>query len=140
MAAKGKEDSYKTELYKAYDYATTEFDKSLTLISSGMLAVSFAFIEKIVSLKEAKEKDVLIDGWYMLGIAIVLSSVAHLINILLLRLVIVYHKQEDDIIQRGIRIGGDILIQSLNLITLALILIGSLDIIAFIKLNISNGT
>ena len=128
--------SYKSELYKAYDYATTEFDKSLTYISSGILAVSFAFIEKIVPLSTAKNKNVLIDGWYLLGIAIVLSSVAHFINILLLRLTISYYKPKDDNRQKKIRVFGDLLIQLLNISILVLILVGSLKIICFIKTNI----
>ena len=130
------QDNFKQELYKAYDYATTEFDKSLTFISSGILAVSFAFIEKIIKLKEAKSKETLIEGWYLLGIAIVLSSAAHLINIFLLRLTIIYHKPEDDKYQKRIRVFGDLFIQLLNVSTLTLILIGSLKIISFIKTNI----
>lgn len=129
-------DSYKEQLYKAYDYATTEFDKSLTFISSGILAVSFAFIEKIVPLAKAINKDTLVDGWYLLGYAIVLSCVAHLINIFLLRLTITYYKPQDDVCQKRIRTFGDLFIQLLNIITLILILIGSLKIISFVKTNI----
>ncbi len=131
-----KKDSYLEELYKAYDYSTTEFDKSLTFVSSGILAVSFAFIEKLVPLAKANFKETLVCGWYILAIAIFISVLAHFVNIQVLKSVIKNYKPVDDDAQTKTRKRGETTIQLMNITTLILILIGSLKIIYFIKLNI----
>lgn len=128
------EDKYLEELYKTLDYSSTEFDKSLTYISGGMLAVSFAFIEKIVVLKTAIFKGLLIQGWYILGVSIVLSVIAHFVNVIILHQMIKYYKDEKKTLK--IQKVGNFVIQSLNALTLLLILIGSINIINFIKVNI----
>src|SRR2546430_1885005 len=104
---KAMKDPYLQELYKAYDYSTTEFDKSLTFISSGILIVSFAFIEKIVPLAKAVSKNLLISGWYILAGAILVSVLAHFINIQILRSVIKNYKSQDDSVQMSGRIVGE---------------------------------
>lgn len=132
-----EEDNYLEQLRKAYDYSTAEFDKSLTYISSGMLTVSFAFIENIIPLKDAKHnKEDLIFGWYTLTVAIFISVLAHYLNIFFLKWIINIYKPEDDEYQRRVRNGCDYSIQAMNIITLLLILIGSLKIIYFVKTNI----
>ncbi len=134
--AEDKENSYLAELYKAYHYSKSSFDKSLTFIASGMLAISFAFIEKIITLNTAKSKDILINGWIILAIAIFLSVLAHYAEINLLKLVIQYFNEKDNKKQKWIRSIGDFVIEIINILTLVLILIGSINIIFFIKINI----
>jgi NADH:ubiquinone oxidoreductase subunit 2 (subunit N) len=133
---KNPEDLYLVELYKAYDYCTTEFDKSLTYVSSGILAVSFAFIEKIVPLKSAVSKGYLITGWYLLGIAIFLSVVAHYVNIILLRKIISRRNAQTEMERKKMENRSEVMIQIFNVLTLVLIAIGSWLIISFIKINI----
>ncbi|GAC1707882.1 MAG: hypothetical protein NVS9B7_22110 [Flavisolibacter sp.] len=54
-----EKDTYAEQLYSGLSYSQSEFDKSLSLISSGLLAGSFAFIDKIVKIENAKCKNLL---------------------------------------------------------------------------------
>jgi hypothetical protein len=127
---------YLTQLYEAYKYANTEFDKSLTYISSGILTVSFVFIEKIVPLTNAVNKEYLITGWKILGASIVVSSFSHLVNIYSLRYYISNYKEVDNIEQKKIRKKEGIVSFIITSLTLFLIIFGSLKITTFIKDNI----
>ncbi|MBX9448806.1 MAG: hypothetical protein KL787_03415 [Taibaiella sp.] len=133
---KNKE-NYLNELYKAYEYSTAEFDKSLTLISCGILGVSFAFIEKIVPIASAECKDLLINAWVILGIAIGISLIAHYLNIVFIKIVIKNYNSKNSPLEERVRKRSEIAIQLLNLITFLLTTIGTILIFIFIKKNIS---
>ncbi len=54
-----------------------DYEKYITLISSGALGLSITFIEKIVPLKNATEKWILIAGWILLTITLFVSLLSH---------------------------------------------------------------
>lgn len=128
------QDDYLVELYKALDYSQTEFDKSLTYISSGILAISYAFIDKVVNLKEAEFKALLIQGWIIISISIAISLLAHGASTVFLALSITHHG--DEIKSRQIRNGSNIVVWMLNIVTITLLVIGSINIFNFIRVNL----
>lgn len=70
------------EFYKTLTYSNTEFDKQVLFIASGTFGVSFAFIDKVVRIQEASNKNLLICSWYILGATIFLSLFAHFMSIM----------------------------------------------------------
>lgn len=70
-------DTFEQELYKLYTYSTQEYDKNILYIASGALGISFAFIEKIVTLKSASFNWVLMAGWVFLTLTILLYLFSH---------------------------------------------------------------
>lgn len=128
------EKAYIAQLYKDYDYGSTEFDKSLTYISSGVLGVSYAFIDKVVPLKSCHFKGLLIQGWILLSIAIFLSLLGHYASVWVQKLLIRYALDIEN--KRKIYIKGEIITQAINIGVMTLILIGSINILNFIKINL----
>ena len=128
-------DDYINRLYSALEYSQTEFDKSLTFIASGLLAGSFAFIDKIVKVDAAAHKYLLVLGWAILGLAIGLATFGHSQSIKLISNSISSFKENDDTNQRSTRVNANKVIGRINNGTILLIVVGSLLIFAFILLN-----
>lgn len=64
-------------------YSTEQFDKNITLIASGALAISFGFIKDIVpNFNEATHKQQLTGAWYIFSFVIFVSLVTHFISML----------------------------------------------------------
>lgn len=72
--------NHSDEFYKALNYSTSEFDKSIVFIASGALGISMAFIDKIVPLETAINKEWLIGAWGLFGITILLNMITHFIS------------------------------------------------------------
>ena len=80
-----KNDKYTDEQYQALKYSNEQFDKNVLYIASGALGISFAFIEKIVNLKVAHCKELLISSWYLFAGVIFISLIAHFVSIMVNR-------------------------------------------------------
>lgn len=130
-----KKVDYINQLYSDRNYSQTEFDKSLILIASGLLAGSFAFIDKIVKIEHAGFRIFLILGWILLALAIGLSSICHFRSIVHIERAITIYKPKDTKEQKEARSSANREIACLNICTMLLILIGSISIILFIYLN-----
>src|SRR5579863_10174034 len=120
-----KKESYIDKLYSDRNYSQTQFDKSLILIASGLLAGSFAFIDKIVQIDCANFKFLLLIGWILLALAIGLSSICHFRSIVYIEKAITLYKPKDDKLQKESRLKGNREIAHLNIWTMILILLGS---------------
>lgn len=125
---------YEQELYKTLSYSNEQFDKNVLFIASGALAISFAFIEKLVpNLGIAKNKDCLIDAWFYFGAVIFISLICHFISILSIRWSINNHNKKD--FGKGMRLWN-IVTRILNFTMIIGLLIGIILLINFIKQNI----
>jgi len=131
-------EEYLTQLYKDLDYSSVEFDKSLTYVSSGVLAISYAFIDKIVNLEKSIFNEYLITGWVIISISIFIALLAHYISILFQKAAIKHYKRQDDSKQEKIRKWSWRVIGGMNLLNIALILIGTLYIFYFININLNS--
>lgn len=68
---------FEEQLYSLYAESQQEYDKQLLYIATGTLGITFAFIEKIIPLKEAKVVWVLFVGWLLLVGCIILFLFSH---------------------------------------------------------------
>jgi hypothetical protein len=132
-------DKFLERLYEERTYSYTEFDKGLTYISSGMMGVSFAFIDKIVKLEASIEGDLLMAGWLILCIAIVLSVINHYLNLHLINKQIVKFRSLKKATNKLSVKFKNTTIQKLNIINVILIIHGSIFIIFFIFINLKYG-
>lgn len=125
--------AYVQELYKTLTYSNEQFDKHVLFIASGAFGISFAFIEKLVDLEEAVSTDCLIQSWYAFAIVIFVSLISHFVSTLSLRWSISNYGKDnwDKIMKRW-----NYLIRSLNILMIFGLLIGSILLISFIKLNV----
>lgn len=129
-------DEYLNQLYKAWDDSFKEFNKKLTFVSSGIFAVSYAFIDKVVELPKAKEKGTLVFGWELVGIAIFITLLGFAFDVLFNWFAISYYAPKDDARQRRVRHASAWTAFLISVASLVLLVIGSLNIISFIKQNI----
>ena len=129
---------------KSIDYAENDFEKKITQISAGALALSITFIDKIVDILNAKYFFVLILGWVLLGICLSLN----LFNALFSRKQNMNSLDEyNNIISTNRNLDDDYfnkvkkrnkLIVNIDYISLVTLLLGIFLIIVFSSLNISN--
>jgi hypothetical protein len=68
---------FRKSVYENKLKSEDDYEKYLTLISSGALALSITFIEKIVNLNNATCKVLLIAGWVLLTITLLGSLLSH---------------------------------------------------------------
>ena len=68
---------FRKSVYENKLKSEDDYEKYLTLISSGALALSITFIEKIVILNNAICKGLLITGWVLLTITLLGSLLSH---------------------------------------------------------------
>jgi hypothetical protein len=68
---------FRKSVYENKLKSEDDYEKYLTLISSGALALSITFIEKIVNLNNATCKGLLIAGWVLLTITLLGSLLSH---------------------------------------------------------------
>jgi hypothetical protein len=136
------DEEYTKEQYTALKYSNEQFDKSIQLIASGALGISFAFIEKIVKLEYAICKSLLINAWVIFAIVIFISLITHFVSILANRWAIenLYEVDADintklDYFKKARRYWN-YPIRALNVMMIIGLFIGMLFLITFIKQNI----
>lgn len=123
------------EVNSTLRYSNEQFDKTIVFITSGAFGISFAFIEKIVKLKEATHKIILIDAWYIFAIVIFISLVCHFLSSQANSWAVKNHKLSDENYNKGIS-KWNRWIRGLNISMIVGLLLGTLLLIHFINLNI----
>lgn len=134
-------DEYQKEQYAALKYSNEQFDKSLGFIASGSLGISFAFIEKIVNLHTAQNKQFLFSSWYIFSSVIFLSLITHFVSILANRWSIVNVCNENSTPEEVrdynfTRKVWNTIIRASNVIMIVGIFVGMLFLISFIQHNL----
>lgn len=71
---------YQKSLSDTLSKSQDDFEKQLSFISAGALGLSMLFIEKIVPLKTACHKWLLITGWSLLAITLFSNLVSHFLS------------------------------------------------------------
>ena len=135
-------EEYSKEQYAALKYSNEQFDKSIQFIASGALGISFAFIEKIVVLKLAVCKHLLVTDWSIFAVVIFISLATHFISIIANRWAIenLFDESADNktIVDYFNKVNWywNYPIRALNVSMIVGLLIGMLYLISFIKYNI----
>jgi hypothetical protein len=128
-----EDEAYIQELYKTLNYSNEQFDKHVLFIASGALGISFAFIEKIVNLKEAASKDLLIEAWRYFAAVIFVSLISHFVSSLSIRWSISHYGEESwDKKSKQ----WNYIIRGLNILMISGLLYATLSLINFINQNI----
>jgi hypothetical protein len=73
-------DKYKEELTKVLDKSQDTFEKQLSYISAGALAISMTFIKDVVKFDNAEDKQLIIVGWVLLVLTLLVNFISHLIS------------------------------------------------------------
>ena len=129
------DENYVKELYKTLSYSNEQFDKNVLFIASGALGISFAFIEKLVKLDKAINKDLLTNAWYYFAIVIFISLICHFVSSLSIRWSISNHNQNEKNFNKGMK-RWNFTIRFLNAFMIIGLLIGTIYLINFLKQNI----
>ncbi len=121
-----------------------DFERLITYLSAGGLALSFTFIEDLVPLATAKWKWLLITGWASLGCTLLLNLWSHVISTN-------FHensiKEFDELDQDSETekveydtklVSRNSIISKINLLTTLLLSIGVLLLVLFTSINVLN--
>jgi len=134
----GKQEE-RNEFFKTIEKSEDDFEKKITQISAGALALSITFIDKIVDIPNAKYFWILILGWILLALTLSIN----LISILVSRKLNMRTLNEIDIetdrevIYENIK-KRNTTIRNLDLISLIKLLLGIFLIVLFSSININN--
>lgn len=132
-------DEYWNNIQKSIDSIEIDFEKKLTYISAGALALSLTFLDKIVDITKAEFLWIIILGWIFLIITLCVNLSSQL-----------YSKRccwnvmddiEKGLDQNKIKINVDRRnkkIEKINIITLLSLCLGIVMIIIFSTINIEN--
>lgn len=118
-------------------YSIEQFDKAIVFIASGALGISFAFIKDIIpDLKKAIKTENLIYSWYLFGAVIFISLVAHFISILAHSWAVQNSGLANTDFNAKVKYWN-LPIRILNVLMIALISIGIIQLIYFIQTNLN---
>lgn len=114
-----------------------DYEKYITLISSGALGLSITFIEKIVPLSNAIEKWILIAGWILLTITLFVSLLSHFYSRRYSETTIedIDNDLSYDLIAVNIKRRNKHL-ELFNFSTISTLFLGIISIIIFVSINI----
>ena len=121
---------YIETLTKGFFYSTEQFDKAVLFVSSGALAISMTFIEKIVPLKDAHCKQVLVFSWLFEALTILLFTINHYISKK------AFNKRLENYFRDKQNKEYDWLVKRINGATIFSLAIGLILLIIFIYINI----
>lgn len=128
-------EEYKAELITVFYKSQESFEKQLSFITSGTLALSLAFIKDIVDFNTANHKWIINSGWITLAITLIINLASHLLSSKSVEKSI--RDIEDEKFEELSESFKNRRIEYINWATLGTLLIGVLLIILFISLNIS---
>jgi hypothetical protein len=132
-----KKEKFREAFQKAIENSENDFEKNLTYISAGALALSLAFIEKIVKLENADHSYFLVIGWILLTLTLGLNLVSHLISIHFIKMSRdEFDKKDRAVILKIKKRNGKI--DCINWITVALLFLGITSIVIFSSINTVN--
>lgn len=116
-----------------------DYEKYITLISSGALGLSITFIEKIVPLNSAIYKWILILGWILLTITLFVSLLSHFFSRKYSEKTIedVDNDLEYESISKNITKRNNYL-EYFNFSTITTLFLGIISIVIFVSINIYN--
>ena len=120
---------YLDQLYRGYSYSNEQFDKAILFVSSGALALSISFIEKIVPLSTSHCKTLLLLSWVFEAITIILFTINHYLSMLSFNHEIKKFFQES-------HNKKAITVQNINVASIITLLVGLFCLIIFIFINI----
>jgi hypothetical protein len=124
-----EDNKYLEQLYKGFSYRNEQFDKAILFVSSGSLALSISFIEKIVPLATSHCKILLFLSWVFEAITIILFTINHYLSMRSFNHEIKkFYKESHN--------KKAITVQNINVASIITLLAGLFCLIIFIFINI----
>jgi hypothetical protein len=140
-----KDQRNKEALQRAIERNESEFEKKITYISAGALALSLTFIEKIIKIENSEYSTFLIAGWGALILSLSVNLCSFLISP---KLTTITQDEYYDFMDGKSELSEDeillnqkkrnSIISIINWITLGLLMLGIIFITTFCAINISN--
>jgi hypothetical protein len=130
---------FRKSVYENKVKSEDDFEKYITLISSGALALSITFIEKIVPLNTAYVKWILIVGWVLLTATLFASLISHFYSRKFSESTIedIDNEIEYEEILNNINKRNKCL-EWINFSTISSLFLGIISIVIFVSINIIN--
>lgn len=130
---------FRKSVYENKIKSEDDYEKYITLISSGALGLSITFIEKIVPLNSAIYKWVLILGWVLLTITLFVSLLSHFFSRKFSEKTIedIDNDLEYESISENITKRNEYL-EYFNFSTITTLFLGIISIVVFVSINIYN--
>ncbi|NER15897.1 hypothetical protein [Spongiivirga citrea] len=137
------ENSNRENIFNTIEKVEDDFEKKITQISAGALALSITFIDKIVDLSKAEHFWILIVGWILLTLTLSINLISILVSRKLnLQTIDEYDDFEREKIKEEELIKNvkkrNKFISNLDIISLAKLLSGIFMIVIFSSININN--
>ena len=128
---------YRKSVYENKIKSEDDYEKYITLISSGALGLSITFIEKVVPLQTATSKWLLIVGWVLLTVTLLVSLLSHFFSRKFSEKTIedVDNNANFEIISNNINRRNNY-IDIFNFTTIMTLFLGIISIVIFISINI----
>lgn len=137
MATDNEWVEFRKSVYETKSKSEDDFEKYITLIASGALALSLTLIDKLVPIKDASYIWLLVVGWCLFSVTLFINLLSHFLSKMYSEKTIseVDTGLEKDIILKNID-SRNSKIDCLNIISIISIFLGILSIILFVTLNI----
>lgn len=128
---------FRKSVYENKIKSEDDYEKYITLISSGALGLSITFIEKIVPLNSAINKWVLIFGWVLLTVTLFAGLLSHFFSRKYSEKTIeeIDNDENIDLIISNINKRNKYL-EYFNFSTISTLVLGIISIVTFISINI----
>lgn len=128
---------FRKTVYENKIKSEDDFEKYITLISSGALGLSITFIEKIVPLQIATSKWLLVLGWVLLTITLFVSLFSHFLSRKYSESTIedVDNDLDYNTVSENIKKRNKYL-EWFNLSTISTLFLGIISIVIFVSINL----
>ena len=139
MVTNKEKDEKRAKFYSSIDKSENDFERKITYISAGALALSITFIDKIVNLASAEHFYFLIIGWVLLASTLAVNLISILVSrkLTMKSLDDFDNEIEEPKLIENIASRNN-LISRLDLISLISLLVGIFAVVIFCSVNLEN--
>lgn len=134
--SKKEKSKYQEQLFKIIVAQAEKFDQKIILISGGAFTIASVFIEKVVNLKNALGKVNLLIALSLFAAATIIGLLSHFLSMQAHVWASNNYDEMDYDRFLSMRRIWNIIIHTLNYITLTMLILGSIFLLYFIKTNI----
>jgi len=128
---------FRNSVHTTKSKSQDDFEKYINLLASGGLAITIAFFDKIVNIKESIYIRLIVCGWILLVLTLLINLISHYFSISYSERTIgeINKKQYDDVfinVEKRNKV-----LNVLNGISITTLILGIISIITFVTLNLS---
>jgi hypothetical protein len=127
---------FRNSVYETKSKSQDDFEKYINLIASGGLAITIAFFDKIVNIKESICIALMVSGWILLALTLLINLISHYLSIDYSEKTIgeINRKEYDEVFINVEKRNKKI--KNLNIMSIVTLISGITTIITFVTLNL----